>query len=157
MTSQDEAEFVGRALLALVLGAAVGLEREYRGHEAGFRTFGLTCLGAAIFAGASQAWGDSRISAGVVQGIGFLGAGLIFHRDGVVAGLTTAVTIWVVAAIGLLVAQHMPYAAIALTIAIIALLEMNPISEWVLAHGRPDAPARRLKEMLSREEKARGE
>jgi len=151
MTNQDELEIVLRVLLALGLGAAIGFEREYRGHEAGIRTFGLACVGAAIFGVASHGYGDSRIAAGVVQGIGFLGAGIIFHRDGGIAGLTTAVTIWAVAAIGLLVAEEMYIAASLLTAAIIIVLELSPVSEWIVEHGHPDASALRLRELLRRE------
>lgn len=151
MNSPDEAEFIRHALIALLLGALVGFEREYRGHEAGLRTFALTCMGAAMFGGVSEALGDSRVSAGIVQGIGFLGAGLIFHRHGSVAGLTTAVTIWSIAAIGLLVVHDLPWAATVLTLAIITVLELNPVSELVMKHGRPDAPAVRMKALLERE------
>lgn len=158
MNSPDEADFIRHALIALALGALVGFEREYRGHEAGLRTFALTCMGAAMFGGASEALGDSRVSAGIVQGVGFLGAGLIYQRHGSVAGLTTAVTIWSIAAIGLLVVHEMPWAATILTLAIITVLELNPVSEWVIEHGRPDAPARRMKALLQRddEERSRG-
>jgi putative Mg2+ transporter-C (MgtC) family protein len=93
-------------VVALVLGAVVGLERERRGHAAGFRTMAMvssgsclfTLLGAALFAGGTD---PTRIAAQVVTGIGFLGAGTILRAEGGVRGLTTAATIWVVAAIGM--------------------------------------------------------
>jgi len=101
-----EAEMVLRLLLAAALGAAIGYQRERAGKPAGLRTHILISLGAALFTVASTyGFGvadPSRIAAGVVAGIGFLGAGAIMHRNGgIVEGLTTAATIWAVAAIGL--------------------------------------------------------
>lgn len=90
---------------ALVAGALIGLERELRDKSAGFRTMIFICVGSAVFTILSENLagdGDrSRIAAYVVSGIGFLGAGAIL-RDGLrVAGLTTAATIWLTAAIGM--------------------------------------------------------
>ena len=93
--------------LAVVLGAGIGLERELSGKAAGLRTNLLICLGAAIFTIISGEWaketGDSitRISAQIVSGVGFLGAGAIIQDRGGVHGLTTAATIWLVASIGM--------------------------------------------------------
>jgi len=92
-------------VMAVLLGGAIGLERELRGKAAGLRTNILICLGSTLFthlsihlAGGS---GDpGRIAAQVVTGIGFLGAGTILHTRGAIAGLTSAATIWLVAAIG---------------------------------------------------------
>ncbi len=91
---------------ALILGAMVGLEREHRGHQAGFRTMAMvsagsclfTLLGASLFPGATD---PTRIAAQVVTGVGFLGAGAILREGANVRGLTTAAMIWVVAAIGM--------------------------------------------------------
>ena len=102
-----ELEMILRLLLAAVLGAIIGYQRERAGKYAGLRTHILICVGAAIFTIASiygfNAAGDpARVAAGVVAGIGFIGAGAILHRDGgIVEGLTTAATIWAVAGIGL--------------------------------------------------------
>lgn len=96
-----------RLFVALVLGGAIGLEREYRSKDAGFRTHFLVALGAALFTLISQyGFGDgvkdsSRVAAQVVSGIGFLGAGLIVFQKNVVRGLTTAAGLWVTAAIGM--------------------------------------------------------
>jgi putative Mg2+ transporter-C (MgtC) family protein len=96
-----------RLLLAAVLGAIIGYQRERAGKYAGLRTHILICVGAAIFTiasiyGFSAAGDPARVAAGVVAGIGFIGAGAILHRDGgIVEGLTTAATIWAVAGIGL--------------------------------------------------------
>jgi len=102
-----EVEMVLRLLLATALGAIIGYQRERAGKPAGLRTHILICAGAALFTVASlygfgSAADPARIAAGIVAGIGFLGAGAIIRRgEGVVAGLTTAATIWAVAAIGL--------------------------------------------------------
>jgi len=102
-----EVEMVLRLLLAAALGAAIGYQRARAGKPAGLRDYTLISIGAALFTVASLygfgAIADpSRIAAGIVAGIGFLGAGAIIRREeGLVAGLTTAATIWMVAAIGL--------------------------------------------------------
>ncbi len=102
-----ELEMVLRLLLAAALGAIIGYQRERAGKPAGLRTHILICVGAAIFTIASLygfgAGADpARVAAGIVAGIGFLGAGAIIRTgEGIVAGLTTAATIWVVAGIGL--------------------------------------------------------
>ena len=104
-----ELEMVLRLLMATVLGAIIGYQRERAAKPAGLRTHVLICVGAALFTIASlYGFGDvadpARIAAGIVAGIGFIGAGAIIRRDeGLVAGLTTAATIWVVAGIGLAV------------------------------------------------------
>jgi putative Mg2+ transporter-C (MgtC) family protein len=97
-----------RLVIATVLGGLIGYERELAEKPAGLRTNLLVCLGAALFTVASiygfGAEGDpSRVAAGIVAGIGFLGAGTILRGDGAVHGITTAATIWAVAAIGLAV------------------------------------------------------
>ena len=99
---------VVRLLVAASLGAVIGYQRERSGKPAGLRTHILILIGAALFTLASLfGFGSmadvSRVAAGVVAGIGFIGAGAIIHRGGgdMVTGLTTAATIWAVAAIGL--------------------------------------------------------
>jgi putative Mg2+ transporter-C (MgtC) family protein len=137
MSNGEQFEVFAWVLLALLLGSLVGLEREFRGHEAGIRTTALVCAGAALFGQVSLDLGDTRIAAGVVQGIGFLGAGLVFQRGHSVKGVTTAATVWVMAAVGLLVASHLWLSAVLSTVTLLALLELAPVSDWVLAHGRP--------------------
>ena len=136
MSERDQLELFLWVLYAMGLGAAVGLERELRGHEAGVRTNALVCGGAAIFGQVSEAYADSRIAAGVVQGIGFIGAGLIFQRRGTVKGVTTAATIWVMAALGLVVSSELWLMPLLLTATIIALLELAPVSDAVLKFSR---------------------
>ncbi len=100
-------EMVLRLLLAAALGAVIGYQRERAGKQAGLRTHILISSGAALIAlvsiyGFGNASDPARVAAGVVVGVGFLGAGVILHREGgIVAGLTTAATIWVMSGVGL--------------------------------------------------------
>ena len=121
-----ELEMVLRLLLAAVLGAIVGFQRQLVGKPAGARTLGLISVGAATFSvisALSFPGGDpSRIAAGVVTGIGFLGAGAILHRHGGVEGLTTAATIWAAAGIGLAAGAGLYIIAPAVTVMSLILL-----------------------------------
>lgn len=130
-------EFVLRIFIAALLGGAIGLEREYRAKEAGFRTHFLVALGSALFMIVSaygfegallspeHRWDVSRVAAQVVSGIGFIGAGtIIFHKsENVVRGLTTAAGLWVTAAIGLACGGGMYILSIASTILVLVGLE----------------------------------
>jgi putative Mg2+ transporter-C (MgtC) family protein len=94
-----------RLVIAAFLGAVIGYERARAKKPAGIRTHLLVCMGAALFTvisiyGFGENGDPSRVAAGVVVGIGFLGAGTILRQEKGVAGLTTAATIWAVAAIG---------------------------------------------------------
>ena len=96
-----------RLIAAMFIGGAIGIEREFRSKDAGFRTHFLVALGSALFTVVSQyGFGidlkdSSRVAAQVVSGIGFLGAGIIIFQKNMVRGLTTAAGLWVTAAIGL--------------------------------------------------------
>src|ERR1700729_1978160 len=92
----------GRLLAALVLGACVGAERQWRQRAAGLRTNTLVCFGAAAFVdlGLTIAPGTTQVIAYVVSGVGFLGAGAIMKDGGNVRGLNTAATLWCSAAVG---------------------------------------------------------
>lgn len=100
-----------KLLLAVLLGGMVGFERELAGKPAGLRTNILICLGATLLMdlsirigmvdGGARIGDPSRIAAQIVTGVGFLGAGTIMQSQGIVTGLTSAATIWVVAAIGM--------------------------------------------------------
>lgn len=96
-------EDVIRLGIALVIGGLIGAEREYHGKSAGFRTMIMICVGSALFTMVSARIGSpsDRIAANIVNGIGFLGAGIIFREDNRVRGLTTAATIWAVSALGM--------------------------------------------------------
>ena len=117
-------DVVIRILLAGVLGGLIGIEREIREHTAGFRTHILVAVGAAAFTLASSYglegtdFDPNRISAQVVTGIGFLGAGAIIRYGVSVRGLTTAASLWTVAAVGLLAAQGF-YSAAVITTAVV--------------------------------------
>jgi len=121
-----------RLLLAAALSGAIGFEREFHGRAAGFRTHILLCVGSTLIMLTSIHIFDiynarvpvdpGRIAAGVVTGIGFLGAGTIMHAKASVRGLTTAASLWVVAGIGLAVGSGLYFGAFATTvIAIVAL------------------------------------
>jgi putative Mg2+ transporter-C (MgtC) family protein len=130
--------FAGRAASALLLGAAVGLERQWRQRTAGLRTNALVALGAALFElfavllTGQHGVDPTRIAAYVVSGIGFLGAGAIL-RDGVsVRGINTAATIWCSAAVGVLAgAGYIPAAAIAAGLILAAHLVLRPVGRRV--------------------------
>ena len=115
--------FLVRCGAAALCGAMVGLERELRNKPAGFRTNILICVGAAMYMTVGliltphggQQVDPTRIAAQVVTGIGFLGAGSILQAGGRVTGLTTAATIWVVAAIGLISGAGFPILAFVAT------------------------------------------
>lgn len=118
-------DFVG-IIIAVILGAAIGFERELSGKSAGLRTNTLICLGAAVFTIISRRMGivgldpsSTRIAAQIVTGVGFLGAGAIIQDRGGVHGLTTAASIWLVASIG--VACGAGFLILALITTVIAL------------------------------------
>lgn len=136
-------EIVIRLVLAAVFGAAVGLERERKNWTAGMRTHMMVCLGASLMMMVSS-FGffdilqtehvnldPSRVAAQVVSGIGFLGAGtILFLRQGIVRGLTTASGLWTVAGIGLACGGGMYFAALITTIfALIILWMLQPLEK----------------------------
>jgi putative Mg2+ transporter-C (MgtC) family protein len=109
VSPETQLEIVLRVVVALFIGAMIGIEREYRGHSAGVRTLAMVSVGAAIFTAVgvfvapAHVTDPTRIAAQVVTGVGFLGAGAIFRAEDGVKGLTTAATVWVVAALGMAV------------------------------------------------------
>jgi len=138
-------DLLGRLALAVLLGGIVGVERELSGKPAGLRTNILICLGSALLMdlsitiGADQGrLGDpARIAAQVVTGVGFLGAGTIMQARGEVVGLTTAATIWVVAAIGLAVgAGHRAEAIAAALLVTLVLTALGWLERWMLSFRR---------------------
>ena len=135
-----ERQLVLELVLAVLLGGAIGLEREWRGRPAGLRTNMLICMAAVLFAEVSQrAGGDpGRIAAQVLTGVGFLGAGTILHnRNGSVVGLTTAATIWMVTAIGLALGfHHIRDAALAAVLVLLVLAGLDPL-ERLIDRKRP--------------------
>ncbi len=133
-------DHVVRLIMAIVLGGAIGFERELRDKPAGFRTIILMCVGACIFTIVSQVIGgpdlnNTRIAAQIVSGIGFLGAGAILRDRNSVFGLTTAATIWAVAAIGMAAGFGEFALAVLGTIAIlVALFVFDFVENWVGKH-----------------------
>ena len=142
MTVPTELETIGRLVLATVLGFVIGLEREAAGQSAGERTHALVALGSAAFAllsiTAFPGSDTSRVAAGVVTGLGFLGAGTILKGgDTQVRGLTTAAGMWAVGAIGLAIGSGRYFLGLATAIIAGVLL----LSERILRIG--DRLARR--------------
>jgi putative Mg2+ transporter-C (MgtC) family protein len=136
-------ELALRLLLALLLGAAVGVEREYSRHPAGLRTLVLVSLGSCLFSSlglvlVTSGTDPTRIAAQVVTGIGFLGAGAILRQGDGIKGLTTAASIWVVAAIGMACGFGLFVLALLATVmSIVALVAMGKFEDRVL-HTRKD-------------------
>ncbi len=120
---------IGRLLVACLLGAVIGLEREISRKAAGVRTNLLICLGAAFLTLLSAVLaGDNspnkgQVASNIVQGIGFLGAGLILHNRSRVSGLTSAASIWVVASIGMACGAGLYAAAMVASFVVIVALE----------------------------------
>jgi hypothetical protein len=134
---------------AVLIGGGIGLEREMNGKPAGLRTNILICVGSALLMdlsiGLSEKYGGDpgRIAAQVVTGIGFLGAGTILHTRGMITGLTSAATIWVVAAIGLTIGAGLFIEALGATLAVmIVLVGMGWIERRFLdaRAGQPTPP-----------------
>ncbi|MHC1565594.1 MAG: MgtC/SapB family protein [Candidatus Syntropharchaeales archaeon] len=123
-----------KLLLSIILGGAIGFEREIKHHPAGFRTYILVCLGSTIMmfisyypwqtgaGGIALVMDTSRVAAGIITGIGFLGAGAILREGISVKGLTTAAGLWVTAGVGILVGVGMMELAIISTVAILITL-----------------------------------
>jgi len=127
-------------LLAVVFGGFIGAEREYRGKPAGLRTNILICLGSCIFTIISTTLSGSdpgRISAQIVTGIGFLGAGAIIHSGIGIHGLTTAAVIWVVASVGMACGAKMYMLAAAATLLSLVVLLALPWLERQFSKNHP--------------------
>jgi len=124
-----------RLLLALLLGGIIGIEREYRDKSAGFRTLTLICVGACLFTLVSillTNGTNDRIASNIVTGIGFIGAGVIFKNEKGVNGLTTAASVWAVAAIGMAAASGLYVASVATCIVLLIILVLfNPVEQWI--------------------------
>lgn len=149
----DVIDILARLGLAALLGGSIGLEREYDGQDAGFRTHMLVVLGAALFGLVSIAGFDSffaddraatnvqldvsRIASYVAPGIGFIGGGAILKYGGRVSGITTAASLWSAAAIGLSVGVGFWVGAVATTVIVLVALEaLEPLSKLAHRVGR---------------------
>jgi len=128
LSATTELELALRLSLGLALGAAIGIERELHRQPAGFRTHSLVALGAALFTIISaygfigDAIDPTRITAQIVSGIGFIGAGTILQHRGNIRGLTTAASLWAVAAIGMAAGAGMVVMAVVGTVLILVVL-----------------------------------
>jgi putative Mg2+ transporter-C (MgtC) family protein len=134
-------EFTGNVVLALVLGALIGIERQFRQHPAGLRTNALVSVGAALFVTLTRLIGDpnnqTRIAAYIVVGIGFLGGGVISKDGRNVRGLTTAAAVWCSAAVGTLAgAGHGYHAAVGTGFVLIVLVGLLPLDDRVASLHR---------------------
>ncbi|HEU5260301.1 MAG TPA: MgtC/SapB family protein [Gemmatimonadales bacterium] len=149
-------ELLLQLMLATLLGGAIGLERELSGKPAGLRTNILICVGAALFTALSVDMslgrGDpARVAAQILPGVGFIGAGTILHARGSVTGLTSAATIWVVAAIGMALGAHAYEEALGTALLVLIVLQGLKWVETAVArasthsrliiHAKPDPTA----------------
>jgi putative Mg2+ transporter-C (MgtC) family protein len=156
LIEQLQLELLVQLVMAAVLGGAVGLERELKGKPAGLRTTILITLGATLFTVLSYRIGagngdQGRIAAQVLTGVGFIGAGTILHMRGAVTGLTSAATIWVVAAIGMAVGARAYVEALGATLLVMLVLAgLGPVEGYLarqatrshlIIHCRPEASA----------------
>jgi putative Mg2+ transporter-C (MgtC) family protein len=139
--------------LATLFGGAIGLERELGGKPAGLRTNILICIGSMLYTKlsitiAAGTADPTRIAAQIVTGVGFIGAGTILHARGAVVGLTSAATIWVVAAIGVALGAAFYWEAAGTTLLVLAVLqglgrverlvERQSTESSLSVHARPD-------------------
>ena len=152
--------------LATLLGGAIGLERELGGKPAGLRTNILICIGSALYTQLSLAMvpagvDASRVAGQIVTGVGFIGAGTILHARGAVVGLTSAATIWVVAAIGVALGAGHYAEGLLSTLIVLAVLQglgrveiavqKHSSTSHITVHARPDgAPLEELEIVIRR-------
>src|ERR1700692_4996786 len=134
----DDLVIIGRVTGALVIGALIGFERTFHGRPAGFRTHSLVCIASAILMIVTvyqNQWmtfvdhdairtDPTRMAQGIMTGIGFLGAGVIFKEGLTVRGLTTAASIWVTAALGILYGVGFYYPALLVTAIVLGKLSV---------------------------------
>ncbi|HSB61243.1 MAG TPA: MgtC/SapB family protein [Vicinamibacteria bacterium] len=147
-------ELLFQLAVAVLLGGAIGLERELSGKPAGLRTNVLICTGAAFFTVlslhiAADRGDPARVAAQILPGIGFIGAGTILHMRGAVTGLTSAATIWVVAAIGMALGSNAYLEAIGATALVLLVLgglrkverlvALKATRSHLLVHARAEA------------------
>ena len=127
---------IEKLLLSIIIGGAIGVEREYRSKSAGFKTLTLICLGSSLFTIFSQYIGagnnPDRIAANIATGIGFVGAGVIFKGDFGVNGITTAAMIWVTAALGMGIGAGYEWVSIiACAMILIMLVIFGFLENWI--------------------------
>ena len=139
MEIQPDLDIFARIVVAFLLGALIGWERERHGISAGVRTYGAISLGACVFGvlSISMVGADpSRIAAQIVTGIGFLGGGVIFRQGDYVSGLTTAATLWATAAVGLAVSFGLYLISFLTAILLYLLLYLPRLAWWKKVTGK---------------------
>jgi len=129
-------QFLANVLVALAMGIAIGLERQWRQHSAGLRTNALVAVGAAMFVSITLLMGDTanptRIASYIVSGLGFLGGGVILREGLTVRGLSTAATIWCTGAVGTLAGAGYPIESVIGTAAVLGIhFGLRPIAERI--------------------------
>jgi putative Mg2+ transporter-C (MgtC) family protein len=156
MDALEQAELLGKLLLAALCGAVIGWQRDRRQYVAGLRTMSLVAIGAALFTAVNETYGSDRVVSNIVTGIGFLGAGIIFREGGTVRGITTAATVWAVAGIGVAIGVELYLVGLVATPIVFLILEMRPLSEY-LSGRRDELPLlRRSGESADLEDEGRG-
>ncbi len=136
MTLMQLITFVLHISAAMLMGVAIGMERQFRQHPAGLRTNALVCVGAALFVSLSgmvaHDASPTRTAAAVVSGIGFLGGGVILREGMNVKGMNTAATLWCSAAVGSLAGAGFPLQGLLGTATILLLhVALRPVSRWI--------------------------
>jgi putative Mg2+ transporter-C (MgtC) family protein len=125
----------GQVFFAFLIGAIIGIEREFRSKPAGFRTMILICVGSCLYTILSKEVSEispDRIASNIVTGIGFIGAGVIFKEGISVNGLTTAALIWVTAALGMAIGYHnYPMAIVVSAIVVVVLFILEPVQRFI--------------------------
>lgn len=128
-------EEAAQVSVAFIIGAIIGLEREFRSKPAGFRTMILISVGSCLYtilSKESNSTSPDRIASNIVTGIGFIGAGVIFKEGISVNGLTTAALIWITAALGMAVGYHnYPIAIVVTAMVVIALFVLEPVQRFI--------------------------
>jgi putative Mg2+ transporter-C (MgtC) family protein len=137
----DDVLFILHIGAALLMGVAIGIERQYRQHTAGLRTNALVCVGAALFVSLSRLvdheGSPTRIAAQVVSGIGFLGGGVILREGFTVRGMNTAATLWCSAAVGSLAGSGFVLHGAVGTVAVLFVhLALRPIVRMIDARSK---------------------
>ena len=128
-------EEAAQVSFAFVIGAVIGIEREFRSKPAGFRTMILICVGSCLYTIISKeanSTSNDRIASNIVTGIGFIGAGVIFKEGITVNGLTTAALIWITAALGMAIGYHnYPLAVLVSIMVVIVLFVLEPVQRFI--------------------------
>jgi putative Mg2+ transporter-C (MgtC) family protein len=119
--SQTEIDIITKLSISVFLGLIIGLEREFNKSAAGLKTYAIVCLGSAVFT-IGSALTDIKAAAGVITGIGFIGAATVFKENNKIVGLTTAALVWVTASIGFIIGLGMYFTAIVSTILVLIIL-----------------------------------